>query len=50
MCIKKVKLFNHDYLPILMLMYIMLYIILAYLTLFAAISNAVYLYNAFFLF
>ena len=32
MCIKKVKLFNHDCLPILMLLYIML----AYLMLFAA--------------
>ena len=31
-----------------MLLYIMLYIMLAYLTLFAALSNAVCLYNAFF--
>ena len=55
MCIKKVKLINHDCLPILMLLYIMLYIVLAYLMqyivlaylmLFAALSNAVYLYNA----
>ena len=46
---KKVKLINHDCLPILMLLYIMLYIMLAYLMLFAALSNAVYLYNAFFL-
>ena len=47
MCIKKVKLINHDCLPILMLLYIML----AYLMLFAALSNAVCLYNAsFFLF
>ena len=51
MCIKKVKLINHDCLPILMLLYIMLYIVLAYLTLaylmlFAALSNAVCLYNA----
>ena len=40
---------NHDCLPILMLLYIMLYIMLAYLMLFAALSNAVCLYNAFFL-
>ena len=33
-----------------MLLYIMLYIILAYLMLFAALSNADCLYNAFFLF
>ena len=46
MCIIKVKLINHDCLPILMLLYIMLYIILAYLMLFAALSNAVCLYNA----
>ena len=54
MCIKKVKLINHDCLPILMLLYIMmytvlaylmLYIVLAYLMLFAALSNAVCLYN-----
>ena len=44
--LKKVKLFNHDCLPILMLLYIMLYIVLAYLMLFAALSNAVCLYNA----
>ena len=44
---KKVKLINHDCLPILMLLYIMLYIMLAYL-MFAALSNAVCLYNAFF--
>ena len=47
---KKVKLINHDCLPILMLLYIMLYIMLAYLMLFAALSKAVHLYNAFFLF
>ena len=51
MCIKKVKLNNHDCLPILMLLYIMLYImlyiVLAYLMLFAALSNAVCLHNAF---
>ena len=46
---KKVKLINHDCLPILMLLYIMLYIVLAYLILFAALSNAVCLYNASFL-
>ena len=40
MCIKKVKLINHDCLPILMLLYIMLYIVLAYLMLLAALSNA----------
>ena len=44
MCIKKVKLINHDCLPILMLLYIML----AYLMLFAALSNAVCLHNDFF--
>ena len=43
--IKKVKLINDDCLPILMLLYIML----AYLMLFAALSNAVCLYNALFL-
>ena len=51
MCIKKSQLINHDCLPILMLLYIMLYIVLAYLMLaylmpFAALSNAVCLYNA----
>ena len=51
---KKAKLINHDCLPILMLLYIMLlyimlYIVLAYLMLFAALSNAVCLYNASFL-
>ena len=55
---KKVKLINHDRLPILMLLYIMLYIVLAYLMLyivlaylmlFAALSNAVCLHNASFL-
>ena len=44
---KRVKLINDDCLPILMLLYIMLYIMLAYLMLFAALSNAVCLYNAF---
>ena len=42
---KKVKLIKHDCLPILML----LYIVLAYLMLFAALSFAVCLYNASFL-
>ena len=38
MCIlKKVKLIKHDCLPILMLLYIMLYIVLAYLMLFVCI-------------
>ena len=32
----------------LMLLYIMLYVMLAYLMLLAALSNAVYLHNAFF--
>ena len=45
---KKVKLINHDCLPMLLLLYIMLCIMLAYLMLFAALSNAVCLYNAFF--
>ena len=44
-CIKKVKIINHDCLPILMLLYVMLYIMLAYLMLFAALSNAVCLHN-----
>ena len=43
---KKVKLINHDCLPILMLLYIMLYIVLAYLMLSAALTNAVCLNNA----
>ena len=47
---RSVKLINHDCLPILMLLYIMLYIVLAFLMLFVALSNAVCLYNAFFLF
>ena len=41
---KKSQLINHDCLPILMLLYIMN----AYLILFAALSNAVCLYHAFF--
>ena len=48
MCIKKVELIDHDCLPILMPLYIMLYIVLAYIMLFAALSNAVCLYNTFF--
>ena len=44
MCIQNVKLINHDCLHISMLLYIML----SCLTLFAALSNAVCLYNAFF--
>ena len=46
MCDKKVKLINLDCLPILMLLYIMLYIVLAYLMLFPALTNAVCLNNA----
>ena len=46
MYIKKVKLINQDCLPILMLLYILLYSMLAYLMLFAALSNAVCLHNA----
>ena len=58
MYLKKVKLINHDCLPILMLLYIMLYIafaylmlyiVLAYLMLFAALSKAVCLHYASFL-
>ena len=54
---KRVTLINHDCLPILMLLYIMLYIVLAYLMLYivlaylmllAALSNAVCLHDAFF--
>ena len=44
---KKVKLINHDCLPISMLLYILPYLMLAYLTLFSALSNAVSLYNTF---
>ena len=46
MYFKKVKLIKHDCLPILMLLNIMLYIVLAYLMLLAALSNAVCLSNA----
>ena len=49
MYIKKVKLINHDCLPILMLLYILLYIVLAYLMLFATLPNVVCLHNASFL-
>ena len=35
---KKVKLINHDCLPILMLLYIMLYIVLAYLMLYIVLA------------
>ena len=48
MCIKKIKLINHDCLSILMLLCIMLHVMLAYLMLIAALSNAVCVYNAFF--
>ena len=44
--IKKVKLIIHDCLTILILLYVMLYIMLAYLMPFAALSNAVCLYDA----
>ena len=47
MCTKKVKLINHDCLPISLLLYIMLYVMLAYLMLLAALSNVVCLHNAF---
>ena len=46
---RKVKLIDHDCLPILMLLYILLCAMLADLMLFAALSNAVCLHNAFFL-
>ena len=49
MYLKKVKLINHDCLSILMLLYIMLYTVLAYLMLYAALSNVVCLDNASFL-
>ena len=49
MCIKrKEKVINHNYQPILMLLYVMLYILLACVMLFAALSNAVCLYKAYF--
>ena len=37
--------YYHDCLPILMLLYIMLYIVLAYLMLFAALTNAACCFN-----
>ena len=46
---KKINLFNLDCLPFLMLLYIMLYIMSAYLMLLAALSNAVCFNNAFIL-
>ena len=46
---KGVNLSNLDCLPILVLLYIVLYIMLAYSMLFAALSNAVCLHNASFL-
>ena len=49
MCINKVKLINHDCLPILVLLHMMLYIVIACLMLFAALSNAVCLHNVSFL-
>ena len=45
---RQVKLINHDCLPISMLLHIMLHVMNAYLMLFAALSNAVCLHNAFF--
>ena len=39
---KKVKLIDHDCLPILVLLYIMLYVLLAYLMLLAALYIAVH--------
>ena len=45
---KKFLLIHRDCLPILLLLYLMLCIVLAYLMLFAAVRNAVCLYNAFF--
>ena len=45
---KQVKLITYYCLPILLLLHIMLYVMVAYLMLFAALSNAVCLYNAFF--
>ena len=49
MYLRKVKLIIHVCLNIVMLLYVMLYIVLAYLMLFAALTNAVCLYNASFL-
>ena len=44
MCIKKVELINHDCLPILMLLYIMLYIVLAYLMLYIVLAYLMLFY------
>ena len=44
MCIKKVKLINYDRLPILMLLYIMLYIVLAYLMLYIVLAYMMLFY------
>ena len=44
----KVKLINHDCLPISLMLHTMLHIMLACLMLFAALSNAVCLNNEFF--
>ena len=49
MQIKKVSLYNHDCLPILMLLSTMLYAMRVYLMLFAALSIAACLYSAFLL-
>ena len=48
--IKKVKFIIHDCLTIVMLLHVMLYILLAYLMLSAAITNAVCLNNAYLFF
>ena len=45
---KKVKLINNDCLPIFIFLYILQYIMPAYLMLFAALSNDACLYFAFF--
>ena len=45
---KKIKLINHDCLPMLILLYIMSCIMLACLMLFTALFHAVCLYNGFF--
>ena len=44
---KKVKLIDHDCLPASLPLYVMLYIMLAYLMLIVALSNAACLHNAF---
>ena len=49
MC-EKVQLINHDCLPILMLLYIMLYIVLAYLMLFVCIMLFLQMLSVFMLF